>query len=68
MPQLECRVVIRHGERATKVGMFDPISMRYEPLGEYRGRELDKMIRGLAQRIEREGHKLTFSETHERNH
>jgi hypothetical protein len=65
--QLECRIVTTHGHRhdlKTEVGMYDPISGRYEPLGAHgpRVRDVDKMVAGLAARIEAEGHLLTFSD------
>jgi hypothetical protein len=61
--QLECRVVItNHGDGTFSMGMFDPVSGRHEPLGTHRTVDKDSVVRGLAQRIEREGHKLTFSE------
>ncbi len=65
--QLECRIVItrnRRPDRKTEVGMYDPISGRYEPLGAHgpAQAEVDKMVRGLAERITKEGHLLTFSD------
>jgi hypothetical protein len=63
--QLECRIVLTYrADRKVDVGMFDPVSMRYEPLGTHgpSQHEVDKMVRGLAERITREGHRLTFSE------
>lgn len=64
--QLECRIVITSGrlDLKTEVGMFDPISGRYEYLGVHGPSlaEVDKMIYGLKERIEREGHRLSFCE------
>ncbi len=69
--QLECRIVLTHGHRAdlkTEVGMFDPISGRYEPLGAHGDptragqRELDRVVRDLKGSMERAGHLVTFSE------
>lgn len=61
--QLECRVVITaRPDRRIDLGMYDPISLRYEPLGTHGPdqREIDRVVAGLKERIEREGHKLTF--------
>lgn len=60
--QLECRVVITNRGGVFDLGMYDPVSGRHEPLGTHRQTDRDKVIRGLTQRIEREGHRLTFSE------
>jgi hypothetical protein len=68
--QLECRIVITHRrcDLRTEVGMYDPLSGRYEFLGIHGGlgpagqREVDKVIRDLKTSIERAGHRLTFCE------
>lgn len=63
--QLECRIVLTHGHRGdlkTEVGMYDPLNERYEPLGAHSPREVDSMVYGLKEKIEREGHLLTFSD------
>lgn len=65
--QLECRIVITRGGRIdlkTEVGMYDPVSGRYEPLGAHGPdrREIDKVIRDLKRSIEMAGHRLTFCE------
>lgn len=67
--QMECRIVITHDAEADvrrqqmfEIGMFDPISGKYEPLGRHPFRQIDSIVRGLKERIEREGHLLTFSE------
>ena len=53
--------------RQVDVGMFDPLSGRYEPLGTHgpARREVDKMVYGLKESIERAGHRLTFCERSE---
>lgn len=68
--KLECRIVIRHhrADGRTSVGMYDPLSGRYEPLGAHGGRgttgqrEVDRVVRDLKVSIERAGHAVTFSE------
>lgn len=68
--QLECRIVIIHrrsSDLKTEVGMYDPKSGRYERLGLHgpAQHEVDKMVRGLKESIERAGHRLTFCERSE---
>ena len=62
--QLECRIVTTYRlfDRKTEVGMYDPISGRYEPLGSHgpSQREVDKVVHDLKASIERAGHRLTF--------
>lgn len=63
--QLECRIVIRHrADGRIDLGMHDPRSGRYEPLGAHGpgADAITRAVRGLAERIEREGHRLTWSE------
>lgn len=62
--QLECRVVLTYHDGGTKfsMGMYDPVSGRHEALGTHRIADKDRVIRGLVERIQREGHRLTFSE------
>jgi hypothetical protein len=61
--QMECRVVITNHDNGTfSMGMFDPRSGRHEPLGTHRTADKDRVVRGLVQRIEAEGHLLSFSE------
>ena len=63
--RLECRIVITHrADRRTDVGMYDPITGRYEPLGTHgpARREVDRVVRDLKASIERAGHLLTFCE------
>lgn len=62
MPQLECRITITHEGDFFRLGMYCPISMRHEPLGRHPTRDIDRIVGGLKERIEREGHLLTFSE------
>jgi hypothetical protein len=63
--QLECRIVVIHDRLACtfELGMFDPMTTRYAPLGKhpmYPVREREKIIDGLKRRIEAEGHYLTW--------
>lgn len=60
--QLECRIVITHWGRTFDMGMYDPISMRHEPLGRHPTSKIEEVVRGLRERIEREGHLVSFSE------
>lgn len=62
--QLECRVVITHERdgRTFALGMYDPLNTRYEPLGRHPVRNIDRIVRDLKVRMERERHLVTFSE------
>ena len=60
--QLECRIVITHRGRIFDLAMFDPLSMRYEPLGTHPERDIDRIVCDLRIRMEREGHRVSFSE------
>ena len=62
--KLECRIVVTRGRpgRRTAVGMYDPLSGRYEPLGEHAPADIDRVVRDLARSIERAGHRLTWCE------
>ena len=60
--QLECRVIITHNHSTFELGMFDPHGMRYEPLGNHPKRDIDRIVRDLKVRMEREGHLVSFSE------
>lgn len=60
--QLECRVVITNLDCIFEMGMYDPISGRYEALGTHSYKDKDNVVRGLKERIEREGHRVSFSE------
>ena len=66
MKKLECRIVIthRHLDPKTEVGMYDPNSGRYEPLGAHgpSRREVDKVVGNLKIAIERAGNLVTFCE------
>lgn len=44
------------------LGMFDPVGERYEPLGKHPMAKADKIIGDLKVRMERERHRVTFSE------
>lgn len=66
MAQLECRIIVTHGHRAdlkTEVGMYCPVTRRYEHLGAHgpARREIDKVIADLRDRIEQERHLVTWS-------
>lgn len=66
--QLECRIVITYlRDGRIKLGMYDPKSTRYEPLGTHgpAAKEVDKAVRGLKESIERAGHRLSFCERSE---
>lgn len=65
--QLECRIVLTHGHRTdlkTEMGMWDPLNEKYVPLGAHGPRmaDIDSAVRGLKERILKEGHLLTFSD------
>lgn len=60
--QLECRILITHWGRTFELGMFDPISMRHEPLGRHSTDKIEKVVGDLRVRMERERHMVTFSE------
>ncbi len=62
MPKLECRVVLEHKHSTFKLGMHDPVSGRYVPLGEHPNRDKERIVRDLSVAIERAGHQLSFSE------
>lgn len=58
---MECRIVLTMADRVqTEVGMYDPQSGRYEPLGQHGPTVIDKVVRDLKERMEREGHKVSF--------
>ncbi len=61
--QLECRITITHLDARTfALGMFDPITCRHEPLGKHPVLTIERVVGDLKVRMEREGHKVTFSE------
>lgn len=60
--QLEVRVVLTHKGNTFEMGMYHPQGDRYEPLGIHPTRDKERIVRGLRERIEREGHKVSFSE------
>lgn len=65
--QLECRVVIIRCGHKFEMGMYDPLTMRYECLGKnHPAVDEERIVRGLVERIEREGHRLSFCERTER--
>ena len=63
MRQLECRIVITHvGPQRFTLGMFDPVSMCHEPLGEHPTSDIERIVGDLRTRMERERHVVSFSE------
>lgn len=66
--QLECRIVLTFkSDGRVILGMYDPVSKRYAPLGTHGPlrAEVDKAVYGLKDSIERAGHLLTFCERSE---
>ena len=62
-PQLECRIVITYlPGRMFSLGMFDPQGGRHEALGTHPLSKIDRIVRDLKVRMEREKHRVTFSE------
>ena len=59
---MECRIILKHSGASTEVGMFDPETGRYVPLGTHNGRTLETVVRDLKTRMEQAGHTVTFSE------
>ena len=62
MKQLECRIVITHWGREFDLGMFDPVTMRHEPLGRHPMVDIERIVGDLRVRIEKERHLVSFSE------
>lgn len=60
--QLECRVVIRWRGYMFDLGMYDPVSGRYEPLGSHPRHKANQVIKPLVARMLWEGHRVSFSE------
>lgn len=63
--QLECRIVVTHySDGSVDMGMYDPHTTRYAPLGHHGPgtQVVDSAIAGLKSAIERAGHRLTFCE------
>ena len=63
---LECRIIVTYGnrvDRKVEVGMYCPVTRRYEPLGAHGPDQdtVDRVIRDLRVRIERERHDVTWS-------
>ena len=48
--------------RTFSLGMYDPASGRHEPLGKHFIRDIERIVRDLKVRMERERHTVTFSE------
>ena len=64
LKQLECRIVITHDNRGGTftLGMFDPLSLRYELLGNHPTKDIERIVGDLRVRMEKERHVVTFSE------
>ena len=64
MKQLECRITITHDRDGCTfaLGMWDPVACRHEPLGRHPVADIERVVRGLRERMERERHVVTFSE------
>lgn len=62
--QLECRIIITHApdRRTFELGMYDPVTMRHEPLGRHPTKDIDRIVRDLRVRMEQERHLVTYSE------
>lgn len=60
--QLECRIVITHRGHTFDLGMYDPVSMRYEALGSHSVKDISRIVGDLRVRMERERHIVSFSE------
>ena len=61
--RLECRIVLTYWPKHFEMGMFDPVSGRYEPLGNNHPIDkVDKIVGDLRNRIEMERHIVTYSE------
>lgn len=61
--QLECRIVLTyHADNTFALGMYDPRGGWYEPLGTHPLRDIDRIVRDLKVRMEKEKHRVTFSE------
>mgnify|MGYP007044010362 CR=1 FL=1 len=66
--QLECRIVLTFlRDRRVALGMYDPISRRYEALGTHGPsvKDVDRAVYGLKDSILKAGHLLTFCERSE---
>ena len=61
---MECRIVLTKTGASTEVGMYDPGTGRYAPVGHFGPAEVDRVIRDMVQRIEKEGHTVTFATRH----
>lgn len=65
MPKLECRIVVTYRrDGRVALGMYDPVSGRYEPLGTHGPARaaIDAAVRDLAASIARAGHHITWCE------
>lgn len=59
---MECRIVLTHTPGgSTEVGMFDPTTEKYVPLGSHR-EHLDTVVCDLKTRIQQAGNRVTFCE------
>ena len=60
--QIECRIVIEHTGATFRLGMYDPRSTRYVPLGAHPAQDIERIVGDLRARMERERHVVTFCE------
>lgn len=54
--------MITYWGRTFDLGMYDPVGMRYEALGRHPSEKIEKIVRDLRVRMEKERHLVTFSE------
>ena len=57
-------MILHRRDRRIDLGMYDPRGGRYEPLGTHGPdpQVISSVIRGLKERMEREGHRVTYCE------
>lgn len=66
--QMECRIVITYRQdKKINLGMYDPRSLRYEPLGTHgpSQKDIDRAVLDLKKSILDAGHRLSFCERSE---
>ncbi len=59
---MECRIVVTRGQLASEVGVYDPGTGKYSPLGTHRNADIDRVVRELKLSTERAGHKFSCIE------
>ncbi len=60
--QMECRIVITYWGHTFDLGMFDPVTERCAQLGRHSTKDIVRVVGDLRVRMERERHRVTFSE------